>query len=233
MILLAAPGARSRAYVQALVAAGLAPERVVLMGDEVETTIGRGPEGCAAVRLPDPDEPVPVTCARAGIPLGLCEVSNVNDPAVVELLKAAAPRVVIYSGWGGQIVSAGLLGLGFPFLHLHSGDLPDYRGSTTIYYTLLHRTQPGVTAILLDPTIDTGPIIARRQYPPPPSGLDIDRIYDPAIRADLLVRVMAEYARTGALPVASPQQTGEGMTYYVIHPVLKHLAILSLSRKEE
>lgn len=39
-----------------------------------------------------------------------------------------------------QIVKAPLLlSWAFPLLHIHSGWLPDYRGSTTSYYSLLER----------------------------------------------------------------------------------------------
>ena len=47
-----------------------------------------------------------------------------DKTALRTALLALAPRLVIYSGWGGQIVSAALLDSGAPFLHLHSGWLP-------------------------------------------------------------------------------------------------------------
>ena len=64
-----------------------------------------------------------------------------------------------------------------------------------------------------------------RHYPPPPGGFDVDYKYDRAIRADLLVEVLRSYGAEGALsPIPN---TGPGRTYYVIHPVLKHIALLS------
>ena len=85
-----------------------------------------------------------------------------------------------------------MLGLGIPFLHIHSGWLPEYRGSTTVYYSLLNDGDCGVTAILLKPEIDNGDIVARKKYPAPAYGVDIDHLYDNAIRADLLSEVLAE-----------------------------------------
>ncbi len=235
LVLLAAPTARSRAYIQALVAAGLLPERVVLLGEESD------PPGPAlhAVRqwqglvLPDHGESIAATCGGAGIPVQACAAGSVNEEEAGGILRALAPRVLIYSGAGGQIVSASVLGLGFPFLHVHSGYLPDYRGSTTLYYALLNGDAPGVTAIVLDRTIDTGPVIARRTYPRPPQGMDIDQVFDPAIRADLLVHVVADFSRRGALEPIEMQDPAVGVSYYVIHPVLKHLGILSLASASE
>lgn len=230
VVLLAAPTARSQAYVQALAAAGLEPEAVILLGDEpappAVAAVAEPPGGFPL--LPDLAEPVHATCARAGMRMLRVPVADVNAEATLEALREVPSRIVIYSGPAGQIVSPRVLQTGSRFLHLHSGWLPDYRGSTTLYYALLNGDAPAVTALYLDRCIDTGPVLARRTYPRPPAGLDLDRLYDPAIRADLLVRLMRDYARAGALPEPQVQRAEEGTTYYVIHPVLKHVALLSL-----
>ena len=149
-----------------------------------------------------------------------------NDPAILAAVGSAAADLVIYSGYGGQLVGGELLALGPPFLHAHSGWLPDYRGSTTIYYSLLAGEGCGVSVIELVPAIDQGPIVARRRYPAPPVGVDIDYFYDSAIRADLMAEVVAQWQRDGRLDRVETQ--GGGADYYVVHPLLKHLALLSL-----
>jgi len=132
---------------------------------------------------------------------------------------------VIYSGYGSQIVPKSLLEIGTPFLHLHSGKLPNYRGSTTLYYSWLIEQSCAVSAILLDEGIDTGNIVGKKTFPPPPNGIDPDHIYDPSIRADLLVEVLKEFSTRGKFNNLT-KQDNKGKTYYVIHPVLKHLARL-------
>ncbi|MGE5548197.1 MAG: formyltransferase family protein [Solirubrobacterales bacterium] len=228
--LLAADTARSQAYIQALVAHDLFPETVITLGVEPrsEPDTEPRPTEWQGIFLPDLSQSVPATCRRAGIPMIECTVADVNSEAAAAAVRQSGADIVIYSGRGGQIVAEAVLGLGPVFLHMHSGWLPDYRGSTTVYYSLLNGQPPGVTAITLDRTIDTGPIVARRQYPVPPAGMDVDRLYDSAIRADLLIRVMKEYQRTGQLQ-KEEQPVSAGSTYYVIHPVLKHIAILSLA----
>ncbi|MBT8363651.1 MAG: CDP-glycerol glycerophosphotransferase family protein, partial [Deltaproteobacteria bacterium] len=107
--------------------------------------------------------------------------------------------------------------------------LPSYRGSTTVYYSLLNDRNCGVSAILLSKNIDEGPLVGRRTYPPPPADVDIDYVYDGVIRSNLLISVLQDYIEKGYFPDIYQQDANEGYTYYVIHPVLKHLAILSLS----
>ena len=212
VILLAAYTARSRAYLDALIRAGLRPAGVLLY---------RRPQ-------PDLSQPLRATCESAGWPVTEIAAEHVHDAPVIERLRALRPRLVIYSGYGGQIVSPEALDAAGGFLHLHAGWLPEERGSTTIYYSLLREGRCAVSALLLAPAIDAGPIIARRRYPVPPAGTDVDRVYDSAIRADLLVSCLRGYARHGGFPDPLPQKPGSGTMHYIIHPVLKHIALLRL-----
>lgn len=229
VMLLAAFSSRSQAYAQALARAGLAPEHVVTYGENAAAQPSPSPfREWQGIAFHDPRRSLAETCAAAGWPMFHCATDDINSAEVEAAIQARQPRLVIYSGRGGQIVGERLLQIGSPFLHIHSGWLPQYRGSTTLYYALLNADPPAASAIILDRNIDTGPVIARQTYPRPPAGMDIDQVYDQALRADLLVRLMRIYAAEGRLPNPSPQEQGDADPYYVIHPVLKHLALLSL-----
>lgn len=232
VVLLAAQTARSQAYIQALVANGLYPEKVILLGetsvpDERNTPV----VNWNGILLPNLAETITQTCNRANVEIVRCNSVDVNSEVCANCILDANPLMVIYSGVGGQIVSERTLALGPKFLHMHSGWLPQYRGSTTLYYALLKKDSPGVTALLLDQMIDTGPVVAQKHYPAPSFDMDVDRAYDSAIRADLLVEVMRGYVRSGEFSSLMEQSPDEGDTYYVIHPVLKHLAMLSLKKE--
>lgn len=235
IVLVAAPTVRSQAYIQALASGGLHPEWVLLLGDHApadSSVAAARPKRWKGISLVNSDEPVLATCRRTGIPAQTVKGSSINDAAALEVIRQLGPHTLIYSGAGGQIVSREALGIGARFLHMHAGYIPDYRGSTTIYYALLNGDLPAVTAIFLDAQIDTGGILDRRSYPVPDRSIDIDRTYDSSIRADALVRLLQDYAVTGAFAVPKPQKRDEGATYFVIHPVLKHLAILRALRQE-
>jgi methionyl-tRNA formyltransferase len=229
VMLLAAFTARSQAYAQALARHGIRPGIVLTLGAEKPvvpmTFTMRNWQG---VDLHDPSQSISQVCAAASWHLENCPAEDVNAPVVSDMLARHKPRLVIYSGYGGQIVGDELLALGIPFLHMHTGWLPSYRGSTTLYYALLNGEPPAASALILDRRIDTGPLVARRTYPRPPPGMDVDCGYDSALRADLLVRILRDYALSGKLPVVVPQEPIEDSPYFVIHPVLKHLALLSL-----
>ena len=43
-------------------------------------------------------------------------------------------------------------------------------------------------------------IILQRYYPALPDNMDIDRVFDNAIRADLLIHILKDFYSTGNLP---------------------------------
>jgi methionyl-tRNA formyltransferase len=235
ILFLAANTPRSQAYAQAFAARGITLDQAILFDRPGAAQPGKAilpprPDIAAAVPLPDPGIPLLQSLDRLAGNVQRIEAESVNDPEILQAVGVAVAAVeadlVIYSGYGGQLVSRQMLSLGPPFLHAHSGWLPDYRGSTTIYYSLLAGKGCGVSVIQMVAAIDQGPILARRHYPAPPVGVDIDYFYDSAIRADLMADTVAGWQNHGQLNPISVE--GGGDDYYVVHPLLKHLALLSL-----
>ena len=160
----------------------------------------------------------------------IIETSSIKDDLILQKLRDLKPKFTIYSGFGGQIVPKALL-YETRFIHAHAGWLPEYRGSTTIYYSLIDRNDCAVSVIELKPKIDTGDILARKRYSAPIPGVDIDYIYDNQIRADLLSETLGSYSENKEFDMIVSQNEKKSTTYYVIHPLLKHLAILSISNE--
>ena len=111
------------------------------------------------------------------------------------------------------------------FLHVHGGYLPDYKGSTTNYYSLLDGNNMGATSIFLSEEIDSGPILVKKQFPAPDDRKDIDHFYDSILRAKVLVDTLKEYSMNGKF-IFGENTNGKGETYYIIHPVLKTAYLL-------
>lgn len=230
-IFLACPSARSSTYLEALCHYGMAPREVLVMGEDSDTRHWRKSQSryWNGIFLPDLRKSLQEICCENGISVTLLPERNVNAAATRAALSAVEADYVIYSGVGGQIVSTDVIEVAPPLLHMHSGWLPDYRGSTAFYYAMLNRELPAVSAILLDKGIDTGPVLRRQSYPMPYHGMDVDVVYDPAIRADLLCRTLPQLLNAQNVEPELIQAPEQGATYYEIHPVLKHIALLSLS----
>lgn len=230
LILLCGRNSRSSAYVQALAYAGIEPEAVIIYGSEnskIQTRRQLKPaKQDSELFCPDLTVDVQGSVEQFGWNLYLCPEMELDSDKMQSLLERLKPRLLVYSGYGGQIVPTLILQK-TQVLHIHSGELPRYRGSTTIYYEILEHQGCAASAILLEPRIDTGPVLLSCHYPLPAAGLDIDYLYDNQIRADLLVKVLSFLQQQGCLP-ERVVQNAEMAPYYIIHPVLKHLALLAV-----
>ena len=224
---------RSQAYIQSLVKSKFLPGYVIILDERSDASRIR-PENKEIQKLANTEynfgqaclhtkETIVETLNAVGIPFHIIAEPNINSSKVVELIDARDEQHVIVSVYGGQILKKEILGCGKFFIHVHSGWLPNYRGSTTIYYSVLNEGNVGVTSILLDEGIDTGQVIYKHSYK---LNFDLrltDGVYDPLIRANHLVKTIRMLKLKNN--VLEQQADSDSQTYYVIHPVLKHVAI--------
>lgn len=232
-VLIGADTPRCRAYAAAVEHSGTGPVRGVFYAGPAAGR-GRSPlegETIGGIWYPPVGESVGDIFSRNGWEQQWLDASTINEAGVREALKESRAPFAIFAGKPGEIVSSDVLAQGIPILHLHPGALPAQRGSTTIYYSILEKKPICVSSLLLAPEIDAGPVLEVREYPVPPPGIDIDISFDSAVRSDALVHIMAWYRREGQLPPALPCGRGEGELYFVVHPILKHIALLSISSR--
>lgn len=232
LVLLCGRTVRSSVYVQALADANIVPDAVLVYGGgggQIQSA--RQLRGVVVddLFIPDPCRELVDCLDELDWPYQVSPAQSLSDPALLMMLEALSPELVVYSGYAGQLVPAELLHCYF-VLHVHSGWLPDYRGSTTLYYQMIEQRCCAASALLLDERIDTGPVLARKHYPLPPPGTDVDYLYDNMIRADLLVTVLAQW-RAG-LPWNRMSQLMDSPPYFIIHPLLKHMALLAIDKQE-
>ena len=110
---------------------------------------------------------------------------------------------------------------------MHAGILPEYRGSTTAYYSILQDSYIGATSIFLNEKIDQGDIIYQEKFPMPSNKENIDYVYEPWVRSQVLVKTLKLYIANEGFSLRE-QSKDKAETYFIIHPVLKHLALLKV-----
>lgn len=97
----------------------------------------------------------------------LIDVSSVNAPETIDLLKEINPDVVIVNGC--RIVSKKVLNaVNAVFINTHEGITPRYRGIHGGYWALVNRDLEncGVTVHLVDKGVDTGGILYQARIQP-------------------------------------------------------------------
>jgi len=100
----------------------------------------------------------------------ITSVGSVNDPATIALLQSIQPDLVIVNGT--RIIAKNVLeAIEAPFINLHAGITPLYRGVHGAYWALVEgeRAACGVTLHLVDPGIDTGAVLGQVLIEPTPA----------------------------------------------------------------
>ena len=228
LILICCNSSRSSIYLQSLINANIYPEYIIYMcKDKAKNEVisyeyeklNYPPEW---LFLPKEYIHPKALSRKYNINLIEIETTSINSDLIYEKLKIIKVKLIIYCGFGGEIVSQELLDQ-FSFIHCHAGTLPEFRGSTTFYYEILSKRFPSVSCILLDKTIDTGPILSIKSFPIPFKKDNIDLLYEPSIRANLLCDVLLNCGISLNLKAKVQANKGKNLNYYIIHPILKHV----------
>jgi methionyl-tRNA formyltransferase len=109
--------------------------------------------------------PSPVKLAALELGLPVVQPESLRDPAMLGQVRALAPECVVAVAYG-QILRQEFLEI--PprgVVNVHPSLLPKYRGASPIPAAILAGDdETGVTIMLMDPGMDSGPILARRTH---------------------------------------------------------------------
>lgn len=147
-------------------------------------------------------------------------VGSVNDASTREILKDLHPAVVVVVGT--RIISSSTLScVKAPFINLHAGITPRYRGVHGGYWALAEGRPDlaGSTVHLVDPGIDTGLVLRQATFEV--TGEDSFATYPflhLAAGVPLLVDIIRDVLAGGQLVPRRPMDCGESRLWY--HPSL-------------
>lgn len=137
-------------------------------------------------------------------------------------LARLAPDVLVLVGADlvpGSLLAVPRLGT----INAHYGLLPAYRGMNVTEWSVLRGDPIGVTVHLVDPGIDTGPILLQERISIEPADTFATlRRKHQDLAAQLLVRAALTLRDGTARPI--PQPADQGRQYYRMHPALRRVA---------
>ena len=143
---------------------------------------------------------------------------TINKEVSSYLLKIPS-KIIIYSGYPGIIIKKKKLLTAKNIVHAHPGKLPEYKGSTTIYYSLLKEKKIYCSTIVLNEKIDSGKIVMIKKYMVPKNLKLIDKEYDNEIRANNIVLFIKKLKKTNV------KKNISSTAYHVIHPALRSIVL--------
>lgn len=132
------------------------PDEVVAVCTAVDKPSGRGRRlGESAVKVAARDLGLPILQPR-----------TLRSEESIELLRSCRPDAIVVAAYG-KILPPAVLGLPpFGAINVHPSYLPRHRGAAPIQGSILAGdAETGVTIMLLDEGMDTGPILAQRLAP--------------------------------------------------------------------
>ncbi|MEX2275620.1 MAG: methionyl-tRNA formyltransferase [Actinomycetota bacterium] len=146
----------------------------------------------------------PVSDAARAAGLSVSETERADTSAVTRTVRDAAPDVLVVVAYG-ELLPSDVLNLApMGAVNLHFSLLPAFRGATPVQHALLEGlARTGVTTMLLDDGLDTGPVFDRRVEairPDDDAGSLGDRLA--RIGADLLVETLDGLAAGDLRPMA-------------------------------
>lgn len=199
--------------------------RIIFMGTPafacptLDKLIRRGENLVAVVTQPDRPKgrgqhlmPTPVKELAAGYGIPVLQPPKVRDPAFVEIIRELRPDVIVVVAFG-QILPKSLLDIPpHGCINVHASLLPRYRGAAPLNWCIINgETETGVTTMLMDPGLDTGPMLLE-QSTALDQDEDIAALHDrmAEMGADLLLETL-DRLKAGAV---TPRQQNDNETCY-------------------
>ncbi len=110
--------------------------------------------------------PPPVKKLAQELNLPIMQPQRLKDPEAMQQLQAWKPEVIVVAAFG-QILRQAVLSLPpFGCINVHASLLPRWRGASPVQYAILNGDhETGITIMLMDPGVDTGPILSQHSIP--------------------------------------------------------------------
>src|SRR5207245_752285 len=139
----------------------------------VEAVLDAGHELVALVTQPDREEgpgleaaPAPLKPIALGRGVKVLQPPRIKDPAVAEELRGLSPRAQVVVAYG-QIIPRTVFTIPpLGTVNVHGSLLPRFRGAAPVQWAIAQGERvTGVTTMLIDEGLDTGPTLLARPTP--------------------------------------------------------------------
>lgn len=161
--------------------------------------------------------PPPVKELALGHNIPVLQPSRVRESAFVETIRELAPELIVVVAFG-QILPKALLEIPpLGCVNVHASLLPRYRGAAPLNWCMINgESETGVTTMLMDTGLDTGPMLLRHATPIDENE-NIISLHDRMARmgAELLAETL-DRLREGSV---APEAQDDGQSCYA--PLLK------------
>jgi methionyl-tRNA formyltransferase len=152
-----------------------------------------------------------------------CKTNDVNSQLINEKFKIIKKNYNIISTYPGEIIKNPHL-LKKKFIHCHPGDLPKFKGSTTIYYSVILKKKACVTLFEMNKSIDGGKILYKKYFDYPKNMNSIENNFDNKVRSLTLVEYFKSknYLKNSHTKFKVKDRY---LPYYIAHPIIRQIVL--------
>jgi len=153
--------------------------------------------------------PTPVAEAAAALGLPVATPARVNDPEFMVFLSSLAPQFIALADYG-QLLAPGLLAIpALGAVNLHPSLLPRWRGPAPVPFTIMAGDPlAGVSVMLMDAGMDTGPVLASVSWPLDPLTTGGELLERSALAGAPLLADTLEGLRAGEVKPVPQEESG-------------------------
>ena len=154
------------------------------------------------------------------------KTNQINSSIVEKEIVNTKNKIFIYSGYTGQIIESEKI-LNKTILHAHPGSLYDFKGSTTMYYSLFLKKKIFCTILRLNKKIDSGNVFFRKKIVLP-KNIKINEFesdFDNNVRANTIVEFLKLYNKKKLKIKKKYYSKSSCSSYYIIHPIIRGIAL--------
>lgn len=155
--------------------------------------------------------------------LNIIKSNSINSKLINNLLLSSKNEKFLFSGYSGEIIRNMKILKNKKLLHCHSGKIPNFRGSTTIYYSLILTKKIYCTLFRLTNKIDTGKIYFIKKFNPPKITKTIENNFDNFIRAKTISSFCNNNKKK--LKESKKLNANNNNYYYIAHPIIRSLIL--------
>ena len=160
-------------------------------------------------------------CLKNKLDFLTIKTKSINSKIATKKILSFENKNFIFSGYPGEIVKNEIL-LKKNFFHCHPGKLPEFKGSTTIYYALLLKKDIYCSVIKISDKIDSGEIFYERKFNKPLNKIEIEKKFDDKIRSITICEFLKKKKFKKIKYKSSKKYLS---SYYICHPLLRQLII--------
>ena len=225
--LIASDTPRTRAYIDQMIKNGLLPKRIILLK---KNSIAEKLKFRANPYFDNENELMEKISKLKKVKIEHVNSNSVNDNKCLKKILNLKENFFIFSSNPGEILRKEYFNKQKIFLHVHPGKLPHFKGSTPYYYEILRDNKITFTSLFMSYKLDQGKVIFSKSFNISKlKNYDksvLDDILDPHLRSLVLIETLIKLNNKNIKNILSAQKSNKNyLNYFVIHPVLKNIAI--------